>query len=70
MDIQLSEKEAYAAMYIYLEKFYEITKSDDVGGLLGSMSILSDGSTADPAIWEEWIECIILAKQGNVDLSL
>jgi hypothetical protein len=70
MNFQLTEKEAYAAMYAYLEKLYEITKSDDVGGLLGSMSMLSDGSTADPAIWDEWIECITLAKQGKVNYTL
>jgi len=45
-------------MALFLEKYYESTKSDDVGALLGSMMILGDGGTADPAVWEEWIECV------------
>jgi hypothetical protein len=55
---RLTEKEAFAAMVLFLEKFYETTKSDDVGALLGSMMVLGDGGTADPAIWEEWVECV------------
>ena len=70
MNINLTEKEAYNAMYQYLVKVQEMTKSDDLGGLLGSMSTLPDGGTADPAVWQEWLECINNAKKGQVDTSL
>ena len=70
MDIQLTELEAYTAMHVFLEKFYNTTQSDDVGGLLGSMSLLEDHSTADPAIWKEWIECINLVKSGEANIRL
>jgi hypothetical protein len=47
----LTEKEAFDAMVLFLEKFYAITESDDVGALLGSMMVLEDRGTADPAVW-------------------
>ena len=70
MNINLTEKEAYNAMYQYLVKVYEMTKSFDLGGLLGSMSTLPDSGTADPAVWQEWLECVDNAKKGKVDTSL
>jgi len=70
MSINLTEKEAYAAMYAYLVAVYERTQSDDLGGLLGDMSTLADGETADPAVWHEWLECVNQAKQNKVDTSL
>ena len=70
MSITLTEKEAYEAMYAYLLKIYEITKSDELGELLGSMSTLPDGKTADPAIWNDWVKCIDDVKQGKVNTSL
>ena len=70
MTINLTEKEAYAAMYAYLDTVYDRTKSDDLGGLLGDMSTVGDGETADPAVWHEWLECVEQVKQNKVDTSL
>ncbi len=50
----MNEKEAYRAMFYFLENYYQKTKSSEIGGMLGGMSILQDGGTADPAFWEEW----------------
>ena len=66
----MTEKEAYAAMYAYLVMVYQRTKSDDIGSLLGDMSTLPDGETADPAVWHEWLKCVEKAKQGEVDTRL
>lgn len=65
----LMEKEAYAAMYTYLLKD-ELTQSDNIGGLLGSMSTRSDRTTADSAVWNEWLEYVNLVKQKKVDTRL
>lgn len=70
MSVTLTETEAYKAMFAYLAKVYETTKSDDLGGLLGSMCTLPSGETADPAIWEEWLKCINDVKKGNIDTAL
>jgi len=61
----LTDEQAYAAMFHFLEDFYLRTKSDDVGSLLGSMSLLSDGGPADPAVAEEWQEAVKFAVEGG-----
>lgn len=64
--------EAYSAMCKYLERVYELTGSDEVGGLLGSMSLLPDGQTADPGSWSDWVQSVAAVKAGEaaVELSL
>lgn len=56
--MQLTEKQAYAAMFYYLENLYELTHSDDLGGFLGGMMMLDDGTPADPACWKDWEEAV------------
>ena len=70
MNDKLDIRTAYAAMYEFLIGYYERTKSDDVGSLLGSMSLLDDGGTADPTMWQDWLECIEKAKRQEIDQSL
>jgi hypothetical protein len=69
-DDKMDIKEAYLAMYRFLENEYELTGSDDIGGLLGGMSFLADGSTADPSAWENWLNSIEEIKQGNYSAKL
>lgn len=66
----LSEHEAYAAMFAFLEHRYRLTESDELGALLGSMSLLPGGGTADPAIWEDWLNAIKEATSNNVKLNM
>src|SRR5580700_5946717 len=54
--IEMTEQQAYAAVFHFLEEFWKRTKSDDVGMLLSSMSILQDGQPADAAITADWQE--------------
>lgn len=70
MEDKITIKEAYAAMYAYLKGIYELTGSDDLGGFLGSMSLLEDGSPADPAVWEDWMRAVQQARLGQVNMSL
>lgn len=67
---ELTKKEAYLAMFAFLDEYYNLTKSDDIGGLLGSMSLLADGHPADPAMLEDWLEAIDKVKSNQVDASL
>lgn len=68
----LTGEQAYAAMYYFLDQFYQRTQSDDVGGLLGSMSLVA-GEPADSAIGGDWEEAIEYAlgggKAGNLELT-
>lgn len=66
----LSEKQAYAAMFAFLENRYRLTESDDLAALLGSMSLLPGGGTADPAIWLDWLNAINLAESDAVQVEM
>jgi hypothetical protein len=67
---ELTPKQAYLAMYSFLESHYQRSKADDVGALLGSMSLLPDGMPADPAIASDWRLAVQSALSGSVDTSL
>jgi hypothetical protein len=67
---RLSNQEAYAAMYAFLENWWELTKSVDLAGLLGSMSLLPNGSPVDAAISEYWAEALAKARAGQVKTAL
>lgn len=66
----MNEREAYLAMFAFLEHRFNLTKSDDLGALLGSMSMLGDGGTADPAIWNDWRHAVSKVKSGHVNADL
>jgi len=67
---QLTSKQAYLAMYSFLDAHYQRTKADDVGALLGSMSFLPDGVPLDPVVAEDWRVALQAAISGSVDASL
>jgi hypothetical protein len=66
---QLTEDQAYLAMFHFLSAKYRLGGLDDLGWLLGSMSLLSDGSTADPAFAEDWRVAVAAALTGDVDAA-
>jgi len=60
-DSMLTIEQAFCAMFYFLEHEYALTKSDDIGAMLGSLDwkILSDNSgPADPAAWEDWLDAV------------
>lgn len=57
-DHVLTPKQAYAAMTLFLEGHYRRTGSPDIGGLLGDMALRTDGTTADAAMWDDWLASI------------
>ncbi len=66
----LTEQQAYLAMFRFLEDIYKATQSDDIGGLLGSMSLLADGSPADSALKTDWASAVRAALDGGVDARM
>lgn len=56
MEKTVTIQQAYEIMFVFLERIYEQTKSDDLGALLGGFSLLPDGGTADAAAWEDWLD--------------
>lgn len=55
---KISISEGYASMIAFLEKYYDTTKSDELGGILGGLALSDDGSTMDPACWGEWLDAV------------
>lgn len=47
MNDNLTHKQAYAAMFDFIEQIFRRTNSDDLAALLGSMSTTADGVPAD-----------------------
>jgi hypothetical protein len=70
MELQLTIQEAYAAMYLFLGDLYERAGFDQLGGILGGMSLLKDGGTADPAYWHDWLRMVEKSKRQRPDLGL
>ena len=58
MRSKLNEVTAYQAMIAFLERYYGLTNSDEIGALLGSMQLLGDGEPADRGMWEEWLQAV------------
>jgi hypothetical protein len=57
----LTPLQAFQAMTDFFDICYQCSHSDQIGALLGAMdmNIFGHGEgTADPAIWEDWIECV------------
>ncbi len=58
MDTKLTTLQAFNAMRKFLEMYYERTSSQDIGSLLGDLHLLQDGSIADPAAWQDWLNAM------------
>ncbi len=71
MSTTLDLSTAYAAMFEFLAQHYERTGSDDLGALLGSMSLLDDNSPADPALWLDWMGCVekVVQNKGHAEID-
>ena len=53
----LSEKQAYAAMILFLDRYNRDTKSrGEIGSIISGMHFVGETETFDPAYWEEWLE--------------
>lgn len=61
----LTEKDAFRAMFIFLDAYYERGKgSDTLADVLSAISqnIWLDGSPNDPAMWQDWLDAVHKAK--------
>ncbi len=57
-DLRLTKQQAYFAMFEFLRCHYERGPTDEIGALLGSLSLLPDGTSADPAYLDDWAEAV------------
>ncbi len=66
----MTEKEAYLAMFSFLEDYYNRTKLDEIGSLLSGMCIMSDEMPMDKAYWYEWKKAVQKSRDGKVDAEV
>jgi ribulose 1,5-bisphosphate carboxylase large subunit-like protein len=66
----LTTREAYTAMYFFLENLYRMTGSDELAGFLGGLAMLEDGTTADAAAWRDWLDAVAKVRAGRDDIRL
>jgi hypothetical protein len=64
-DDVITVDEAMKAMFLFWQDVYLRTNSDDIGSMLGDLSLLPDGGTADPAAYGEFIDCIKRIKEAE-----
>lgn len=68
-DPVLSTEQAYRAMCLYLEAYYD----RDPNSLLAlvhsdlSQSTSTDGRSADPAAWSDWMEAVTRVVASDMD---
>lgn len=55
--------EGYTRLHCYLECFFRQTDSASLGALLGGMSVLPSGETADPAYGHDWEQAVTRAAE-------
>jgi hypothetical protein len=67
---ELTSQQAFLAMYSFLDAHYQRSKADDVGALLGSLSLLPSGGPADPAVESDWNAAVQAAVSGSVDAAM
>ena len=67
--MQLTQEQAYLAMFSFLDKQFALG-CEELGGILGSMSLLPDGTPADPALASDWRDAVVAAVSGQVGAKL
>jgi hypothetical protein len=65
MDRVLTARQAYLVMFEFLRRHYERGPTDEIGGLLGSLSLLPDGKPADLAAEADFAEALAAVLDGE-----
>lgn len=64
-DQAVTVRQAYMAMIEYLAKYYERGHSDEIGGMLGGLSLLKDGGSADPAALQDFLRAVDVVVEAD-----
>ena len=60
---KISPETAYKAMFEFLLKYNSRGETDEIRILLGGLSLLQDGISADPALLADWNDAIDVIVQ-------
>lgn len=73
--ITMTVEEAYMAMFYFLGIDYQRGPSDEIGGMLSSLSwnVIADRRPADSGAWEDWLVAVGMSLErregGLKDMS-
>ena len=59
---QLSEREGFEAMVLFVNRYAHAADGNDIVGLMSETYIESDGRPTDPALWDDWLDCVRQVK--------
>lgn len=62
---ELNEREAFIAMSLFLERYYQTT-GGQLAVLLADIYVGPDEITGDPAAWADWLSCVAEAKRLEI----
>lgn len=62
---KLAPTVAYKAMFEFLMQYARRTQSEDIQALLGDLSLLPDGTPADPAMYSDWVAAIATVDKAE-----
>jgi hypothetical protein len=57
-------------MFAFLEKQFDLTRSEELRTPLSSMSLLPGGETAYPALWRDWLCAVDAALSGGAHVNM
>jgi hypothetical protein len=63
--VMLTDKQAYAAMYYFLDKSWELDKEKLLAAILSDMALMNDDKPVDLALDGDWQEAINFALKGG-----
>ena len=58
MEEKITLLDAYKAMVSFLDDYYFRYGQENLGSVLGSLQLLPNETTADPAAWYDWLESV------------
>jgi hypothetical protein len=62
----ITPAQGFAAMIFFLEGYWlRNGKPNEIGALLGSLTLRADGKPADPAASADWAEAVARACRGS-----
>ncbi len=70
MSNQLTEKEAFQAMVVFLDRYYERGNgSDTLGDVLSAITqfVWADDLPNDTAQWQDWVDAIGSVKNSRIN---
>jgi len=69
IDDRITVEQGYRAMLLFLDEYFQLTRADEIGALLGGLSLTEDGKSMDPAMWDEWVSAVDRASSPSPSLD-